>query len=148
MAGWWQQLETDAEAMKCADANEHQAASSTADPRPPQRVPDMNPPSASRSEPRTSPENEPGQHDRAARLDELLARADQAARRIAARQASRAYAARTELETQTQAEAGSRHKPGTKPNWSCNAAARARSRTSPLIRLSIRATACASLPHA
>jgi hypothetical protein len=59
---------------------------------------------------RTSPENEAEQDDRAARLVELLARADQAARRIAAeqaeRQASSDYAARTELEAQTQAEAG------------------------------------------
>ena len=110
MAGWWQQLEADAEAVNCADASEHQAASDTGEPRPPQRVPDMNPPSASRSEPRTSPENEPEQDDRAARLDELLARADQAAQRIAAqqaeRQASSEYAARMELEAQTQAEAG------------------------------------------
>ena len=110
MAGWWQQLEADAEAVNCADASEHQAASDTGEPRPSQRVPDMNPPSASRSEPRTSPENEPAQENRAARLDELLARADQAAQRIAAqqaeRQASSEYAARMELEAQTQAEAG------------------------------------------
>ena len=83
-AGWWQQLEADAEAVNCADASEQQAASNTGDPRPPQRIPDMNPLSAPKPKPRTSPENEPEQDDRAARLDELLARADQAARRIAA----------------------------------------------------------------
>ena len=48
--------------------------------------------------------------DRATRLDELLARADQAVRRIAAQQAerraSREYAARMELEAQIQAEPG------------------------------------------
>ena len=49
MAGWWQQLEADAEAVNCADASEHQAASNTGEPRPSQRVPDMNPPSASRA---------------------------------------------------------------------------------------------------
>ena len=90
------------------DASEHQAASNTSDSRPPQRVLDMNPPSAPRPEPRTSPENEPEQDDRAARLDGLLARADQAARRIAVQQAERHasndYAARMELEAQTQAE--------------------------------------------
>ena len=106
----WQQHEADAEAVKCADANEHQGASNTGDPRPTQRVPDMNPPSASKPEPRTSPEHDPGQSDRAARLDELLARADQAARRIATQQAERQasieYATRMELEAQTQAEAG------------------------------------------
>jgi hypothetical protein len=108
-AGWWQQLEADAEAVNCADASEHQATSDAA-PRPSQRIPDMNPPSAPKPEPRTSPENEPEQDDRAARLDELLARADQAAQRIAAQQAERRagseYAARMELEAQAQAEAG------------------------------------------
>jgi hypothetical protein len=48
--------------------------------------------------------------NRAARLDELLTRADEAARRIVARQAERhvssEYAARMELEAQTQATAG------------------------------------------
>jgi hypothetical protein len=93
-----------------ADTSEHQAVSNTGDPWPPQRVPDTNPPSAPKPEPRTSPENEPEQNDRAARLDELLGRADQAAQRIAAqqaeRQASSEYATRMELEAQTQAEAG------------------------------------------
>lgn len=109
--GWWQQQpQADAEAVNCADASENQAASNAEDRRPPQRVPDMNPPCVPRPEPRTSPENEPEQDDRAARLDELLARADQAARRIASqqagRQASSDYAARMELEAQAQAEAG------------------------------------------
>ena len=48
------------------------------------------------------------QDDRAARLTELLARADQAVQRIAAqqaeRQASSEYAVRMELEAQTRAE--------------------------------------------
>lgn len=96
--------------MNGADVSEYQAASNAGEPLPSQRVPDMNPPSASRSEPRTSPESEPGQDDRTARLDELLARADQATRRIAARQAERQassdYAARIDLEAQTHAEAG------------------------------------------
>ncbi len=110
IAAWWQQFETDAEVANCAGASEQQAASYTGDLRPPQRVPDLNPPSASRPEPRTSPENEPTQENRAARLDELQAWADQAAQRIAAqqaeRQASSDYAARMEREVQTQAEAG------------------------------------------
>ena len=109
LAEWWQQLEADAEAVNCADASEHQAAIDAEESRASQCVPDMNPPSASRSEPRTSPENQPEQDDRAARLDELLERADQAAQRIAAhqaeRQASSEYAARMEREAQTQAEA-------------------------------------------
>ena len=61
-------------------------------------------------EPRTSPGNEPAQNELAARLDELHARADQAAQRIAAQQAecqaSSDYIARIELEAQTQAGAG------------------------------------------
>ena len=69
----------------------------------------MNPSSAPRPEPWTSPENEPEQDDRAAWLDGLLARADQAARRIAIQRAERHtsnnYAARMELEAQAPAEA-------------------------------------------
>ena len=69
----------------------------------------MNPPSPPTPELRTGPESEPEPDDRAARLDELLARADQAAQRIAAHRAERHagndYAARMELEAQTQAEA-------------------------------------------
>jgi conjugative relaxase-like TrwC/TraI family protein len=109
-AGWWQQLEADAEAINCADANEHHAASNIRGHRPPERIADMDPPSVPEPEPRTSPENEPAQENRAARLGELLARADQAGQRIAAqqagRQASSEYAARMELEAQTQAQAG------------------------------------------
>jgi hypothetical protein len=108
MAGW-RQLEADAEAVNRADTSVHQAASTTAGLRLPQRRPDMNPSSASRPEPQTGPENEPAHENRAARLDELLARAAQAAQRIAAQQAERhassEYAARMELEAQTQAEA-------------------------------------------
>jgi hypothetical protein len=108
MPGWWQQLEADAEAVNRADTGEHQAASDAVL-WPSQRIPDMDPPSTPAPEPRPSPENKPEQDDRAARLDELLARADQAAQRIAAQQAERRassdYAARMELEAQTQAEA-------------------------------------------
>jgi hypothetical protein len=89
MAGWRQQVEPDARATNCADTSEHHAARDTGDPWPPQRVPE---------------------NDRAARFDELLSRADQAAQRIAARQADRHassdYAARMEREAQHQAEAG------------------------------------------
>jgi hypothetical protein len=109
-AGWWQQLEADAEAINCANANERHAASNIRGHRPPERIADMDPPSVPEPEPRTSPENEPAQKNRAARLGELLARADQAAQRIAAQQAERhansEYAARMELEAQTQAQAG------------------------------------------
>ena len=96
--------------MNCADTGEHQAASDAGESRASQHIADMNPLSVPRPEPRKSPENEPEQDDRAAGLDELLARADQAAQRIAAqraeRQASSDYAARIELEAQTQAEVG------------------------------------------
>ena len=109
MAGWQRQLEAEAEAVNSADASKRQATSNTAHPRPPQRLPDMNPSSASSPEPRTGPENEPAREDRDARLHELLARAAQAAQRTAAqqteRQAKSDYAARMELGAQTQAEA-------------------------------------------
>jgi conjugative relaxase-like TrwC/TraI family protein len=109
-AGWWQQREADDQAVNCAEASEHQAAIGAKESGASQRIADMNPPSAPTPEPRTSPKNEPEQDDRAAWLDELLAQADQAARRIAAqqaeRQASSEYAARMEREAQAQAEAG------------------------------------------
>jgi conjugative relaxase-like TrwC/TraI family protein len=109
-AGWRQQHEADAEAVNRVATSEHQAASDAGKSRSSQRIAGMNRPSAPMPELRTSPENEPEQDDRAARLDELLARADQAARRIAAEQAERQatseYAVRMELEAQTQAEAG------------------------------------------
>jgi conjugative relaxase-like TrwC/TraI family protein len=108
--GWWQQLETDAEAVNCVDASVHQAASDRRAPRPSQRTSDINPPSAHGPDPETNAENEPTQDDRAARLDEPLSRAAQAAKRTAAQQAERQvssqYAARIEREAQTQSEAG------------------------------------------
>jgi hypothetical protein len=106
ITGWWQRLE----AVNGADASEHQAASDPKESRASQRIPHLNPPPAPKSEPRTSPEDEPEQNDRATRLVELLARANQAAQRIEARQAERRassqYVAWMELEAQTQTEAG------------------------------------------
>ncbi len=109
IAGWSRQPEADAEALRCPDASEHQATSDAEESRASQRIADMNPRSAPpKAEPQMSPENEPEQDDRA-RLDKLLARADQAAQGIAAQQAERhersEYAARMELQAQTQAEA-------------------------------------------
>jgi hypothetical protein len=64
----------------------------------------MYPPSTPEPELRTTPESEPAQRNQGARLAELLARADQAAQRIAVqeaeRQAGSQYAARMELEAQ------------------------------------------------
>ena len=111
IAGWRHQLEADAEALNRADAtSERRAASDAGEPWLSQRTPDIDPASVPRPDPGTSPQIEPAQDDRGARLDELLARADQAAQRIAAQQAERharsEYAARMEREAQTQAEAG------------------------------------------
>ena len=49
MAGWWQQLKAEAEAMNCADTSEHQAASDAKESRASQRIADMNPPSAAKA---------------------------------------------------------------------------------------------------
>ena len=98
------QAQPDAGAVNCAGAGEPPAASNIAAPRSPQRVPDMHPPSTPKPELRTTPENEPAQQNQSARLAELLARAGQAALRIAVqkaeRQAGSQYAARMELEAQ------------------------------------------------
>ncbi len=151
-AGWWQQLEADAEAVNCGDTSKRQASSDAEESRASQRIVDMSPSSAPGPEPRTSPENEPEQNDRAARLDELLARADQAARRIAAQQAERhassEYAARRELEAQTQAEAGQQAQAREEAELELLRRSLSAFPDELLIRLSIRATACVSLPHA
>ena len=98
------QAQPDAGAVNRAGAGEPRAAGNTAAPWSPQRVPDMYPPSTPKPELETTLENESAQQDQGARLAELLARADQAAQRIAVqeaeRQAGSQYAARRELEAQ------------------------------------------------
>ncbi len=119
-AGWWRQFEADLQAVERAINRQRQAAIEAGKPWPPQRTAEPNPSSAPEPDPgptpKASPEEQPAtaqpeQDDQAARLDELLARAGQAAQRIAAqqaeRQASSEYAARIERETQAQAEAAS-----------------------------------------
>ena len=103
--------------------------------------PDAGPTSKANPEVEPAPAK-PEQDDRSARLDELLARADQAARHLAAqqaeRQASSEYAARIEREAQAQPEAGRQAaRPGIRPRSRCKDAVRARPRTSSLIQLSI-----------
>jgi conjugative relaxase-like TrwC/TraI family protein len=119
MAGWWRQFEADLQAAERAIARQHQAAIDAGEPWPPQRTPEPNPSAAPEPDaaptPKASLEDEPApakseQDDRPARLDELLARADQAALRITAQQAeqqaSSEYAARIEREAQAEPEAG------------------------------------------
>ena len=118
-AGWWREFEADLQAAERAIARQHQAAIDAGEPWPPQRTPEPNPSSApepdagptSKASPAVEPAPaKPEQGNRTARLDELLARAGQAARRLAAqqaeRQASSEYAARIEREAQAQPEAG------------------------------------------
>ena len=117
-AGWWRQFEADLQAAERAIDRQHQAAIDTGEPWPPQRTAEPNPSSAPEPDagptPKASPEEErapakPDQDGRTTRLAELLARADQATRRIAARQAERQasneYAARIEREAQAEPEA-------------------------------------------
>ena len=105
-AGWPRQFQADAEAAKHAIARQHQAAIAAGQPCPPQGTPEPDLGSAPKDQ---SVPAQSTQDDRAARLDELLAQADQAAQRIAAqqaeRQASGGYAARLEREAQAQSEA-------------------------------------------
>ncbi len=110
MDGWWREFEADLQAVERAIARQHQAAIDAGQPWPPQRTPEPDPEPA----PDTSPEDQPvpaqpAQDNRTARLDQLLAAADQAAQRLAAqqaeRQASGEYAARLEREAQAQPEA-------------------------------------------
>ena len=109
MTGWWREFEADAEAAERAIACQHQAAIDAGNLWPPQRTLEPDRPSVPSPDPEAGPEDEPVQDDRAARLDELLARADQAAQRVAiqeaGRQASSQYAARIEREAQAEPEA-------------------------------------------
>ena len=106
MTRWWREFEADAEAAERAIARQHQAAIDAGKPWPPQRTPEPDPSFAPSPDPGASPQDEPAHDDRAARLGELLVRADQAAQRVAAhdaeRQASSEYAARIEREAQAE----------------------------------------------
>ena len=83
MVEWWRQLEADLAAVDRALEREHQAADATGKPWPPERTPQPEPqrvpePESTR---RSDPEGDgqSGPDDQAARLDELLAQATEAA---------------------------------------------------------------------
>ncbi len=111
IAGWWREFESDLQAVERALARQHQAAIDAGEPRLPQRAPELD----AGPTPKASPEDEPApeqppQQNRTAWIDELLAWAGQAARRLAVQQteqqASSEYAARIEREAQAEPEAG------------------------------------------
>jgi hypothetical protein len=108
-ARWWREFEADLQAVERAIACQHQAAIDAGESWPPQRVPDLEPTPKTNRETQAVPA-QPEQDDRAARLDRLLARADEAAQRLAVqraeRQASSEYAARIERQAQAEPEAG------------------------------------------
>jgi len=134
MATWWRELQADADALDRAIEREHQAAVHDSQPWPPERNPEAGheepdacapgrepqprpgiPGSRTEPEPEASkpgtPQPEaagpvPANDGRATRLDELQARADQAARRIDAQRAevdaSSQHTARAEREAQAE----------------------------------------------
>ena len=107
---WNEQFENDLAAVDRAIIREHQAALDAGQPWPPEQ---KTTPEPSEPEPHEEPASDVGQPgNRAARLDELQARADKAAQRIATdeaeQQASAEYVAR--IERQAQAEP--------QPDWS------------------------------
>ena len=115
MIEWWQQFEANCAAVDLAIEREHQAAVAEGKPWPPERnpqpAPNGRPEADLESHTRTEAEAGTAQHDnQTARLDELLARVDQAAHNFAAqeaqRQASSEYAARIQRDAQLAAEAG------------------------------------------
>ena len=117
MDGWWREFEADLQAVERAIARQHQAAIDAGQPWPPQPTPHLEQLPVFGPDPGpapTSPEGKPapappGHDDQAARLDELLAQASQAAQRLATqrdeRQARSEYAVRLEREAQAQPEA-------------------------------------------
>ena len=94
MTGWWREFEANAQAVEHALACQHQATIDAGKPWPPERAPEPDPPSV--------PSPDLVSDGAAARLDELLTRADQAAQRVAAQDAERQvgseYAVRIERE--------------------------------------------------
>ena len=98
MTGWWRQLEADIAAVDIALEREHQAAIAADDPWPPRPE----------HVPQAGPAIDPHSESHAARLDELLVQAANAARRMAAdyvdREARAEYAARIEREAQVEPE--------------------------------------------
>jgi hypothetical protein len=113
-ARWWHEFEDDLQAAERAIARQRQAAIDAGEPWPPQRVPEPTPLSAAEPDPGPTPDASPGDEaahdDRAALLDELVARIGQAAQRVTAqqaeRQASSDHAARIERQAQAHPEAG------------------------------------------
>jgi hypothetical protein len=115
LIGWWRQFEADCAAADRAIQREHQAAIAEGKPWPPDRKPQSehgrNAAVAVEPQTRTNAEAEVVKNDaQAVRLDELLARVDQAAQHFAAEQAQRRasheYSARIEREVQLEAETG------------------------------------------
>ena len=127
-AGWWQQLEADAEAVNCADASEHQAASDAGEPWPSQRTPDIEPAvrsqaRASRRARRTSPRKTTGQRgwtscSRGRTRPRSVSRPSKPNGTPAAN-TPRGWS----WKLRPKPRPGSRQKPGTKSSLSCNAAA-------------------------
>jgi hypothetical protein len=107
MASWWHEFQAHAEAAERALGRQHLAAVTAGEPWPPQHAREPSPdPQASLGEELISAH--PALVEIAARLDELLARVDQAAQRVAAQEAGRQpssdYAVRVEREAQAESE--------------------------------------------
>lgn len=102
MARWWQRLEADLTAAERALERQHQAAIATGNPWPPQRQPKPEQERRAAQAPEVTPGNQ------VARLDQLLGRAAEATKRLAAKnagqEASTQYAACMEREAQTEPE--------------------------------------------
>jgi conjugative relaxase-like TrwC/TraI family protein len=102
MAGWWRQFEADLAATERALHRQRQAAIAAGDPWPPQRTPQHD------RKPQANPAIDADPTGRAARLNELLGRAADATKRLAAENAEQEaraqYAARIEQEAQAEPE--------------------------------------------
>jgi conjugative relaxase-like TrwC/TraI family protein len=110
MTAWWREFQADVDAVDSAIEHEHQAAVYDSQPWPPERKPE-----AGREEPYAcapgQPQSEaagpnPADDGRAARLDELQARADQAARRIDAQRAELDASSQHTTRIEREAQAG------------------------------------------
>jgi hypothetical protein len=109
-ARWWHEFDADLQAVECAIARQHQATIDAGASWPSQRSSEPEPvPTQKRSPEDQSMPTQPAQGDRTTRLEELLARADHAAQRLAAQQAGQEggseYATRLEREAEDHREA-------------------------------------------
>jgi hypothetical protein len=109
MSEWWRQFETDADALERSIERQRQAAANTGQPWPPDRQPEAGTGAEDVAAEQLRIEPATGQHDPNVGISNVIASAEEAARRFSAEQADRdarsQYAARISRQAEAQPEA-------------------------------------------